>query len=125
MKVVADGKILNHMHVMDLAMIFGNALDNAIEHEVQIEDPEKRMIRVSVSRKGMMAYAVIENYFEGEIRKNGEEYLTTKADNKYHGYGLKSIRYAVEKYHGIFSAGVEDGWFRIRIMLPLENKEGA
>ena len=33
MTVVADGKLLNQIHVMDLCTIFGNALDNAIEYE--------------------------------------------------------------------------------------------
>ena len=122
LKVVADAGILNHLHVMDLATIFGNALDNAIEHVMQIPDPEKRLIRVNVSRRGNMACILVENYFEGTLRKSEEGYLTTKADSRYHGYGLKSIRYAVEKYHGIFSASVEDGWFRLKIALPVNGE---
>ena len=31
--VVADGKLLSYLHVMDLCTILGNALDNAIEYE--------------------------------------------------------------------------------------------
>ena len=33
---VADGKILDFIHVIDICTIFGNALDNAIEHVVMI-----------------------------------------------------------------------------------------
>ena len=118
MNVVADGEALSHLHVMDLAAIFGNALDNAIEHELQVEDEKKRLIHVSVAKREQMICIVIENYFEGELLVNGEDIVTTKADKRYHGYGLKSIQYAVEKYKGYFSAGVEDGWFRVKIMLP-------
>ncbi len=71
---------------------------------------------------GASACILVENYFKGTLHQSGEDYLTTKADSRYHGCGLKSIRFAVEKYHGIFSAGVEDGWFRLRIVLPVSGE---
>ena len=37
---VADGKVLDIMHVIDLCSFFGNALDNAIKHVILI--PEER-----------------------------------------------------------------------------------
>ena len=92
MTVVADGKLLNQIHVMDLCTIFGNALDNAIEYEVQIQDPEMKMIHVSISEKQSFVCVLVENYYEGEHLKIGELPSTTKADKQYHGYGLKSIR---------------------------------
>lgn len=39
---MADGKLLDYMHVTDICSIFGNALDNAIEHVILIPDPEKK-----------------------------------------------------------------------------------
>ena len=66
MTVVADGKLLNQIHVMDLCTIFGNALDNAIEYEVQIQDPEMKMIHVSISEKQSFVCVLVENYYEGE-----------------------------------------------------------
>ena len=38
---VADGKLLDFIHVTDLCSIFGNALDNAIEHVIMIPEVEK------------------------------------------------------------------------------------
>ncbi|MFR7377939.1 MAG: GHKL domain-containing protein [Oliverpabstia sp.] len=38
---VADGKLLDFIHVTDLCSIFGNALDNAIEHVIMIPEAEK------------------------------------------------------------------------------------
>lgn len=118
LNVVADGGLLDHIHVIDLATIFGNALDNAIEHEIQIPDEHERMIHVSVSRKNRMVSIVIENYFRGSLREEGGILQTTKPDTQNHGYGIKSMRHAVKKYGGVLTAGVEDGWFRLKILLP-------
>ena len=107
MTVAADGKLLKDIHVMDLCTIFGNALDNAIEHEVQIEELGKRRIRVTVSQKYKFACIVIENYFEGEMDGTGRLPQTTKKDKEYHGYGLKSILHAVQKYDGYMNVNVE------------------
>lgn len=120
MTVVADGRLLNYMHVMDIATIFGNALDNAIEHEVLISDKSMRMIHVTVSRHEELIHVIIENKFSGELRSEGNRILTTKPDQQNHGYGLKSIQYTIEKYDGFMAAGVEEGWFRLKLMLPVK-----
>ena len=57
---VADGKILDFIHVIDICTIFGNALDNAIEHVVMIPEKEKRLIHVSVSQKKNFVFIKVE-----------------------------------------------------------------
>lgn len=120
MTVVADGSLINYMHVMDIATIFGNALDNAIEHEVLVEDNSKRMIHVTISKHEGLIHIIIENMFMGKLKSEGKSILTTKSDNRFHGYGLKSIKYTIEKYDGLMAAQVENGWFRLKIMLPVK-----
>ena len=116
---VADGKLLDHMHVTDICSIFGNALDNAIEHVILIPDPEKRLIHLTVSAQKGFVFIKIENYCEAEISKNEEDLITTtKKDSKNHGFGLKSIRKAVEKYDGSVVFGVQQNWFELKILLP-------
>lgn len=116
---VADGKLLDHMHVTDVCSIFGNALDNAIEHVILIPDPEKRLIHLTVSAQKGFVFIKIENYCEAEISKNEEDLITTtKKDSKNHGFGLKSIRTAVEKYDGSVVFGVQQNWFELKILLP-------
>ena len=39
-------------------------------------------------------------------------------DGKNHGFGLKSIRTAVEKYDGSVVFGVQQNWFELKILLP-------
>lgn len=116
---VADGQLIDFMHVMDICSIFGNALDNAIEHAVLIPEEEKRLIHVSVSAKRNFVFIKIENYCETEIRKNEKELIsTTKANKQNHGFGLKSICAAAEKYGGTVDFGRNDNWFELKILLP-------
>lgn len=117
---VADGSLLNQIYVMDLCTIFGNALDNAMEHVVQIEDEEKRLIHVTVSKMAEFVLIRVENYLQDELRFDGELPSTTKRDKAYHGFGLKSIRYSVEKYHGTMEVKTENHWFTINMLIPLQ-----
>ena len=123
MTVVANGKLLDHIHVMDLCTIMGNALDNAIEYELQVENPDERLIHVTVHEKNSFVCIVIENYYIGELVFQEGLPITTKRNTEYHGYGLKSIRYSVEKYDGYINIGVKDKWFRLQMLLPLRKYE--
>ncbi len=115
---VADGNLLDFMHVADICTIFGNALDNAIENVTLIEDPEKRLIHIAVSEKKNFVLIQINNYCESQIMlKNGYP-VTTKADKESHGFGLKSIRYTVEKYHGTVTFDLNKNWFELKILIP-------
>lgn len=116
---VADGKLLDFMHVTDICTIFGNALDNAIESAVLIENPEKRLIHVTVTSQKNFIRISISNYFEGNIDISGSNLpKTTKQDSLNHGYGLKSIRYTVEKYQGSMNVSAKENWFEVKILMP-------
>ena len=121
MTSVADGTLLDFMEVVDICNIFGNALDNAIESVMRIEDKEKRLIHVTVSKLNDFVMIRIENYFEGILKTDGEEYLTTKDDQKYHGYGIKSIKYTADKYDGAVYINTDNNWFDIKIAIPKKN----
>lgn len=119
MTCVADGELLDFMHVTDICAIFGNALDNAIENTVMLEKVEKRMIHVSLSKQRQFTLIKIENYCESEldIGKNKIP-ITTKIDKKNHGYGLQSIIYATEKYNGSVSFDIRNNWFELIVLFP-------
>ena len=44
---------------------------------------------------------------------------TTRRDDRYHGFGMKSIRRIAEKYGGSMTVDVKEGWFELRILIPL------
>ena len=115
---VADGTLLDFMDVMDICSIFGNALDNAIECELKIPDKEKRLIHVSVSKQKNFLLLRFENYYDTELNYQGGAFITTKRDKEFHGYGLKSIRYTVNKYDGAVSIDTKENWFDLKILIP-------
>lgn len=119
---VADGAALDFMELMDLSALFGNLLDNAIENTEKVADQKKRLIHLTVAvQKGFLRIRV-ENYFEGTVElKNGTP-VTTKADKRYHGYGIKSVKSIARKYGGSATIEVRDHWFEVRILFPLEQK---
>ena len=116
---VADGTALNFMDVMDISNLFGNALDNAIESVSKINDPQRRLIHLSVSRQKGFAAIRIENCYEGDLKFEKGLPLTTKADGRYHGFGLKSIQATARKYGGSATVSTHDGWFELRVLIPL------
>ena len=122
MIVVADGALLDFMDAMDICSIFGNALDNAIEATMKLEDKEKRLIHVNVSQFKSFVMIRFENYFKGNLKKEGASFKTTKKNAEDHGYGIKSINYTVEKYDGAVDIKANDKWFEIKILIPIKVK---
>lgn len=118
MTSVVDGKLLEFMDVVDICNIFGNALENAIESVLRIEDQEKRLIHVTVSQVNDFVMIRIENYYEGVLKSDGQDYLTTKKDSIFHGYGIKSIKYTAQRYDGAVYIHTENNWFDIKIAIP-------
>jgi hypothetical protein len=116
---VVDGSLLDFMSAMDVAAVFGNALENAIDGVMAVPDPEQRLIKVAVYARDGFALVTFENWFTGELRTEDGHIVTRRQDRSRHGYGLKSIRHTAEKYGGSMTVNVEDRWFVLRVLLPL------
>lgn len=116
---VVDGTLLDFMEVRDLCTIFGNALDNAIECELEIPDRDKRLIHLTVAQQKGFVMVRLENYCETQLKFEDGMPITTKEDQRYHGFGLKSIRYTAEKYNGTMTVNNEENWFELKILIPL------
>lgn len=117
---VADGAALDFMSPMDVAALVGNALDNAIEAAVALPDPERRLLRVAVHGQDSFVMLRFENYFEGDLSFEDDLPQTTKGGrNLHHGYGLRNIRHIAESYGGTLTVHAEDGWFTVRVLIPV------
>ncbi len=120
---VADGSALDFMDPMDISTLFGNMLDNAIESVSKIEHKERRLIHVAIARQKGFLRIRVENCFDEKPEfKNGLP-TTTKSDKRYHGFGLKSIRNTVKKYGGSTTISAENGWFELRILIPITTQK--
>lgn len=102
---------------IDLCVIIGNLLDNAIEACLLIDDEAKRFIRVYVDLKRENLYISITNVSGSKIQKQNGRYISGKGAN--HGLGLMRVDKIVEKYAGYIKRRDEDGAFTSEIMLPL------
>lgn len=121
--VVADGKLLSFMDVMDICTVFGNALDNAIECELKIPDKSKRIIRLVLTAQKQFLLLTVENYCPFLPNFRDGLPTSTKGDSVNHGFGLKSIRYTAQKYGGSITTGVEDDWFVLKMLIPMKTEE--
>ena len=118
LKFIVDGEALSFMEDMDVSALFGNMLDNAIESTEKQQEKQKRLIWLYVTKEKQFVRIRTENYCDEKIRfKNGMP-VTTKKDRRLHGYGMKSIKSTVEKYHGSVVAAQENNWFELKILLP-------
>ena len=99
LNVLIEEEALNFISDTDLYSLFGNILDNAIEACLKVNTDKLIILRV----KNISNIITIKetNNFNGKLRfdKNGNV-LTTKKDDGFHGFGLKSIKMIAEKYNG-------------------------
>ena len=122
---VADGSRLRFMDPVDLYAIFGNALDNAIESIKDFQDPGLRFIDVQVYTERQFLIIHVSNPLRHSLTFQDGLPVSTKPNNGYHGFGLKSIRHTARKYGGCLTVEAEDGCFHLRILIPLNGTDGG
>lgn len=94
--------------VSDMAVLFSNLLDNAIEACEKIEGD--RVIRVSAVLKQSFLFSVRNTTLPVEIKNDTIQ--TTKPNASLHGFGISNIKLILNKYHADFVMDYEDGWFQ-------------
>lgn len=123
MTCMVDGKLLNFVDTVDLYTMFGNALDNAIESVMQQQDRQKRVIQVASYVEQGMVLIRFRNYCDQPPELVDGLPRTSKEDENYHGFGLKSIRYAAEKNGGGMNIQTGSNFFTLQILLPLPQEK--
>ncbi len=108
---------------VDLSLIIGNLMDNAMESCLKIKDEDKRFIRVYVDIMKGQLYLYVMNSVDGWVgnklaQEHQNKYLSTK-DGRTHGFGLMRIDRVVAKYHGYIDRQDEENVFATEVLLPL------
>lgn len=121
--VIADGRCFAGLGAVDLYSILGNLIENAMEYLKTVPEPDKRVIDLFIRREGDMDVIHVENYLADVPKQSDDLPVTTKPDAADHGYGLKSVRYTVKKYSGIFRIATDHHLFSATVAIPLLEKE--
>ncbi|MBR0535334.1 MAG: GHKL domain-containing protein [Clostridia bacterium] len=97
---------------MDICTILSNALDNAIEACLKIDNPTERYINVRITADNGIFISVA-NPTAHPPKKRAGVIISSKNDKENHGLGLKSIKRTVEKHNGDILIKYEKGIFTL------------
>lgn len=108
----------NSIKPVDMCIILSNALDNAIEANSGIENPENRYIKLKIYGDETFTVISVTNPTAiHPVKISTNSYKTTKNDAENHGFGLKSISSTAKKYDGEMLTKCDDGIFTLVIRL--------
>ena len=101
---------------VDLCVILGNLMDNAIEACQKLEE-DSRSIRLYMAVNKGQFYLSLQNSAPEEPGFDARNYITSKRGN--HGLGMKRVKASVDKYHGYLNLANEPGIFAAEVTMPL------
>ena len=123
---IIDGASVVQMDSADIYSLFGNALNNAIESAEKAVTTQERNISLRISRKGTFLCVELENYCGITVSfQDGLPVTTKRSESGWHGFGTRSMKYIVEKYHGNLIMWQEGNHFITNIMIPLQTAPHA
>lgn len=82
----------NEIDNIDLCIIFGNAIDNAIEACQKFSFDIKKEINIVIKHLNHFMIIIITNPVTSQIQIKNNDINSTKDDSKNHGFGIKSIK---------------------------------
>ena len=101
----------------DLCIVFGNLLENAVD-ACKRQTSEQRFIKIKAMMNGQKIIIAVDNSYEGEIRKEGEGFLSSKREGR--GIGITSVEAVVNKYRGQAKFEYKEHVFMASIILQMQ-----
>ena len=96
---------------IDLCVLLGNTLENAIEACAALSSEAKRVIDLHILQDGSLILIDIINPYDPENKKISQ-------NKRKHGYGLKNVRKVVNKYSGDIEIKNTDNVFQVSMVIP-------
>ena len=100
---------------LELGVLIGNALDNAIEAVAKLDESESKAIELNILSSGDMLSIEVSNKTINNI--DTQNLVTSKKDKHLHGYGINSIETITTKYKGNLSLACENNVFTLSVIL--------
>lgn len=110
-----DGSALDFLEELELYSLIGNTLNNAIDAVSKLPQGE-RFILLAIKAEGDMLTIHAENPYAGELVMEND-LPKSQRDQRYHGFGMRSMERIVEKYDGAITATPKDGMFYLDMIL--------
>ncbi len=113
----------------DICALYANALDNAAEACMKLNESERMITLKSKAQKGLFCLEVANPVPDASENTHEETLLirhvppTSKPDKSNHGFGLKSIKEITERYHGSLELKTVNGLFNLFLYIPLSQPE--
>ena len=103
----------------ELILVLSNLLNNAIEAVEKCKG--RKMIKLKTVIEDEKFIVSVKNTFDGNLRKDGERFLSTKRENnELHGIGIKNVIKVVEKYDGFYLFEPEGDEFSAIVIIPMD-----
>lgn len=99
---------------VEIAVLFGNLLDNAIDAAKYTD--EKR-ISLDIQKNASYLIILVSNSIKSSVLTTNENLETSKSDKELHGIGIKSIKNIIEKHNGMIQFYEEEDEFCCHIMI--------
>lgn len=115
--VTVKANLPDNLNITDveLSIVIGNLLDNAIEACTASTDKEP-FIRVYLVMKSNMLYFSMLNSSGDKLKKDGSLFNSKKGG--FHGFGLRRAESIIEKHGGWIKYNSEDGAFSSEFLVP-------
>lgn len=120
--VLFKHKNLHNIYVsgIDMAILLGNVLDNAIEAVEQIEPQELRYIEVFAQVKNTQIFITVKNPVKNNV--DVDNLQTSKKNSFSHGYGILNMRSIAKKYGGSVTFDCQKNVFGTYIIIENINE---
>lgn len=103
---------------LDLCIVLGNCLENAIEACDKIDDGTRKYIELRSEIVDSHIVFRITNSFNGKLLKTEDKIKSTKnSDNELHGIGLSNVRETVRRYNSDIDIKYTSDQFEVTIIM--------
>ena len=103
---------------LDLCIVLGNLIDNAIEACEKIKNKEiQKVIQVNVKIYLNQIYIKVINSKNNKVKKRNNKFLTSKMDKKNHGLGLENVKESVYKNNGDIEIKDSNNTFEVSLYM--------
>jgi len=111
---------LSVMEPVDICVLLGNALDNALE--ACGKGLGSSSIAVGANENRGILLITVENTLHAPIVLKNNRPVTNKKNPSEHGFGVLGMEHVVRKYQGDLRFEIVGDTFKVRVMLPVGKK---